>query len=46
MTQDDVLSGFSAVFDAMNKQQIEPDNSGKNEPPVDDDTNSILNNIF
>lgn len=46
MGQDDVLSGFSAVFEAINKQQIEPDNSGNNEPPVDDDTNSILNNIF
>lgn len=46
MTQDDVLSGFSAVFDTINKQQNEPDNLGNNEPPVDDDSNSLLNNIF
>ena len=46
MTQDDVLSGFSAVFDTINKQQNEPNNLGNNEPPVDDDSNSLLNNIF
>ena len=46
MTQDDVLSGFSAVFDTINKQQNDPDNLGNNEPPVDDDSNSLLNNIF
>ena len=46
MTQDDVLSGFSVVFDTINKQQNEPDNLGNNEPPVDDDSNSLLNNIF
>lgn len=46
MAQDDVLSGFSAVFETINKQQNEPDNLGNNEPPVDDDSNSLLNNIF
>jgi len=46
MAQDDVLSGFSAVFETINRQQNEPDNLGNNEPSVDDDSNSLLNNIF
>ena len=45
MKEDDVLSGFSAVFDAFNKQPNDPDNSGQ-APAVDDDENSLVSKIF
>lgn len=47
MAQDDVLGGFSAVFEAFNKQNDPENFDGDNKPAVeDDDSNSILSNIF